>query len=419
MQIEQTVLPSGLMVITARLPQFATIGLGVFVGAGSRHEQDAISGLAHFNEHMAFKGTVTRPGRQIPTEIEELGAMVNASTSQYSTAYYASGLTEHVSSLVEILGDAICNSRYDPQDIDNQRDVILQEISQHSDNPGSTASRGFWRTAYAGQPIGRPILGNPEFVRAASREHFLEFVGANYSAKNTVVVCAGNLEHDPFCDLVETHFRGLQSNPRSIPPQARYEGGYWIDTSKDFTQVTLLLGFRGVPITDKRSYAYDLLAGALCWGISSPLFQEVHENRGLAYSVGSATENGPDFGFWIIHGSTTPNNLEEFFNVSCAEIIKMKTNVEERDLSRAKNLCKVGVARMKESPLHTAMYIGHRALVSGIVTTPDEAMSFIEAVTLEDVRTAAEEMLQTNVTLAMCGPVPDRDYLGIIRGSFG
>jgi predicted Zn-dependent peptidase len=411
MNIEQTVLPNGLRVVSVNLPGFHSAAVAAFVKAGARQETEANNGIAHFLEHMAFKGTRTRNALQIGREIEVLGSHINAYTSHDQTAYYVTGLKTSVGQSVAILGDVLTASVFDPADIAVEQGVILQEIRRSADNPSHVAYDGYGVTAYPDQSIGRPILGRAPFIESVERSHFTDFVAENYFSQNMVVVGTGDFEHDWFVDQVGKHFAALPSrNGSTTPPQARYVGGYVRNTEKDFEQVTILLGLQSVCETDPDVYAHKVLARALGGGMSSPLFQEVREKRGLVYSVSAYSDHGSDHGDFVIFAGTTAKHVDELFSVACAELVKTTQDVSEQDMTRAKNALLVGLATAKERPFSLAQGIAGSLFERGYVMTPAEVMEKVAAVTVDDVKRAARAVIASAPTISLVGPVPDADY---------
>ncbi len=418
MHIEQSVLDNGLRVVTARLPGFDSAAVGAFVNAGARNETAANGGIAHFLEHMAFKGTTTRSSLQIAREVEVLGAHVNAFTSQSMTAYFVTGLNTSIPDSVAILGDVLTASVFDPAEIATEKGVILQEISRHFDNPGAVAYDGFGTAAYPDQAIGRPILGTSDFIRSVERAHFLEFVGEHYFAENMVVIGAGDIDHQGFADQVAAAFATLKRRQEPVvPAPAQYVGGYVRNTENNFKQVTCLLGLKSVPDTDPATHAHSLLASVLGGGMSSPLFQEVREKRGLVYAIGAGAHSGADHGELIVSAGTTAEHVEEVLTISCKEILRATETITEHDLTRARNGMLVNLATAKERPFTMARGLADALFTHGRVVEPEEFMAKVRAVTIDDVREAAELVTQANPTISLVGPVPDADYQGMVKAA--
>lgn len=418
MNIEQTVLPNGLRVVSVNLPGFDSAAVAAFVKAGARNETESNNGIAHFLEHMAFKGTTTRTALQIGAEIEVLGSSINAFTSHEMTCYFVTGLKSTVAQSVAILGDVLTASTYNDSDIATEKGVILQEIRRSQDNPSHVAYDGYGLTAYPDQSIGRPILGPSALIEQMTREHFTGFVADNYFAQNMVVVGTGDIDHKTFVEQVATHFAALPSRKSAVTvAPARYAGGHIRNSEKDFEQVTILVGLQSVPETAPDVWAHKVMARALGGGMSSPLFQEVREKRGLVYSVNAYSDHGIDHGELVMAAGTSAKHVDELLDVACGEITKMTTHVSEGDMTRAKNSVLVALATAKERPFSLARGIAGSLFEHGHVMTPEDAMRKVEAVTLEDVMAAARMMVGSNPTVSLVGPVAEGDYYGKVRAA--
>lgn len=409
--IEQTTLSNNLRVITNKLPSFKTTAVGAFVNVGSRNETIDNNGIAHFQEHMIFKGSNNRTAYEISQQVEVLGSHINAYTSTEMTAYYANGLTENVEIAVDIIGDALTNSIHAEEDIKLESGVILQEISRYEDNPSSTMHSLFMDTAYPNQPVGRKILGTKEFVSNAKKEDFKKFVNENYSAETMIVFAAGGAEHSTIVNAVDKAFNMIPKTtirPALVP--ATYVGGLGIDASKSFEQVSVGIGFKTVPINDPDMYIYMILANAFGGGMSSPLFTEVREKRGLVYSTSAYSDVEIDYGHFAIFGGMTPNNLKEFIDVSCSELAKMSNTINELDMIRAKNSVYVSLAKMEEDTEHMLSYMANSVFNKGRVRGFEEIRSDIEKISMDDLKDAAAKLIHSKPTISLVGPVPDADY---------
>jgi predicted Zn-dependent peptidase len=420
MDIQLTTLPSGLRVVTANLPGFDSAAVAAFVDSGSRNENKDENGIAHFLEHMAFKGTASRSALDIAREIENLGSSMNAFTSQDMTAYFVTGLASTVESSVAIIGDVLTASVFDEAEIAVEKGVILQEISRSYDNPSSLAYDSLGVTAYPHQALGRPILGHPDFIKGVTRDNFVSFTDRYYVAKNVVVVGAGEIDHASFVQMVERDFATINSRA-SVPAEtpAQWVGGFNRTASNKFEQVTALIGWNSVPETDNRVHAHSLLATAIGGGMSSPLFQEVREKRGLVYSVRGSHDSGPDFGEFILFAGTTPDKLDEVIKVSCGVFHDACAAVSPDDLMRAKNRELVSLATIKERPFGLARFLASNLFDHGRLIEPDDKKRAVRAVSISDVIEAAQMIFATNPAVALVGPVPDTDYVGLIKAEMG
>ncbi len=420
MDIRLTTLPNGLRVVTASLPGFDSAAVAAFVDSGSRNEAAEENGIAHFLEHMAFKGTTSRSALDIAREVESLGSNMNAFTSHDMTAYFVTGLASTVEKSIAIIGDVLTASVFDDAEIATEKGVILQEISRSYDNPSSLAYNSYGSTAYPSQALGRAILGQPDFIKTVTRDNFRSFVDRFYVAKNIVVVGAGDLDHTAFVQMVERYFAAIPSRP-SVPAEtpAKWVGGYDRTASSKFEQVTALIGWNSVPETDDRVHAHRLLATAIGGGMSSPLFQEVREKRGLVYTVNGSHDSGPDYGEFLLFAGTTPDKLDEVVQVSCGVFRDASTAISLDDLMRAKNRELVSLATIKEKPFGLARFLASNLFDHGRLIEPDEEKRAVEAVTISDVIEAAHMIFETRPAVALVGPVPDTDYLGLIKAEMG
>jgi predicted Zn-dependent peptidase len=420
MDIQQTTLPTGLRVVTANLPGFDSAAVAAFVDSGSRNETASENGIAHFLEHMAFKGTASRSALDIAREIENLGSNINAFTSQGVTAYFVTGLAANMEKAVAIIGDVLTASVFDAAEIATEKGVILQEISRSYDNPSNLAYNSFGATAYPDQALGRSILGQPDFIKGVTRENFVSFIDRFYVASNMVVVGTGDIDHAAFVQMVQRYFAAIPSRP-NVPAEqpARWVGGFKPVASNKFEQVTAIVGWNSVPETDERVHAHRLLATAIGGGMSSPLFQEVREKRGLVYAVQGSHDCGPDYGELILFAGTTPDKLDEVIKVSCGVFRAATAAVSREDLMRAKNRELVSLATIKEKPFGLAHFLATHLIERGRLIEPDERKRAVEAVTVDELIEAARMIFKTNPAVALVGPVPDADYAGMIRAEMG
>jgi predicted Zn-dependent peptidase len=419
MKTNMTTLPNGLRVITARLPGFDSASVAAFIDAGSRNENPKENGIAHFLEHLAFKSTSTRSALQIASEVENLGSNINAYTSNDVTAYYVNGLGINIANSVEIIGDVLCNSLYAEDDIETERGVILQEISRSLDNPGHVAYDGYGITAFPDQALGRTILGPPDFIKTATRENFTSFVGRCYTADNMLVVGVGDFDHNDFVEMVAEHFTKIPMGTKLTQEKALWGGGYSQAISSKFEQVTALIGWDSVAETDPTIYAHRMLAWAIGSGMSSPLFQEVREKRGLVYTVNGSHDSGPDYGQFMLYAGTTPDKLDEVIKVSCDVFMNAATSITDNDMLRARNMALVGYSTIKERPFSLARYLASNVFDHGKIITPDEEKINFSMVTKNDLLEAAAMIFKTKPTVSLVGPVPENDYMGMVKSAMG
>ena len=407
--IRVTRLPSGLTVVTERMDRVETVSLGAYVAAGTRHETADENGASHFLEHMAFKGTERRTAAQIAEEIEAVGGHINAYTAREQTAYYVKVLKEDMALGTDLIGDILTHSTFDPDELERERGVILQEIGQANDTPDDIVFDHFQETAYPGQPMGRPVLGTEQRIRTMKRDALMGYIKRHYTAGNTVVAAAGNLEHDRFVDLAARHFADLptQAAPPALP--GIYGGGEFRE-DRDLDQVHIVLGFPSVAYADPDFYPTMLLSTLLGGGMSSRLFQEVREKRGLVYSVYSFTAPCMDGGLFGIYAGTGESEAAELIPVTLDELHKVQSEVTPAELARARAQVKAGLLMSLESTGSRCEQLARQIQVFGRVIPTAETVRKIEAVGVADVQRAAARLFRAAPTLAAMGPagqVPD------------
>ena len=420
MEIRHSRLASGLQVVTARLPGFSSATVAAAVNAGSRQETKANNGLAHFLEHMAFKGTRSRSAAQIGAEVEQIGSSIDAFTSQGMTVYHVSGLGSTVRTSLAILGDVLTQSLLAQEHIDRERGVILQEIKRSDDAPQAVAGRCFARTAYPDQSAGLPVLGDADFIQAARRDDFTAFLDTHYRTRNMAVVGAGDIDHAAFCDAVLEQFSALPLGDGTLPEPAHWVGGYEAAPSSRFEQVNVFLGLPSVPWSDPAFFTHRMMCIALGNGFSSPLFQEVREKRALVYSTYAMSDHQADHGDFAVFGGMTVGNLTTFLDVVCDLIARADVVLTEREVERARNAMLVWLATEKERPFSLAIRLARQLLQTGKMADPIAESRHVEGIRLDDVRDAARSLRGHKPTLAMAGPIdPAHDYYGQVSAALG
>jgi len=396
-------LPSGLIVVTERMDRVETVSLGAYVASGTRNETAAENGVSHFLEHMAFKGTERRSAAAIAEEIEAVGGHINAYTAREQTAFYVKVLKEDTALGADIIGDILTHSAFDRDELERERGVILQEIGQANDTPDDIIFDHFQETAYPGQPMGRPVLGTEDIIRALPREALMTYMRRHYTTGNTVVAAAGNLQHDQILDLVGQHFADLPTDPILGAEPGLYEGGEFRE-ERDLDQVHIVLGFPSVGYGHAEYYPTMLLSTLLGGGMSSRLFQEVREKRGLVYSVYSFTAPAMDGGLFGIYAGTGESEAEELMPVTLEELRKVQRDVTEAELNRARAQVKAGLLMSLESTGSRCEQLARQMQVFGRIVPTAETVARINAVTIADVQAAAAKLFRAPPTLAALGP---------------
>ena len=413
MSVRIVALPNGLRIATDSVPQVQTASVGVYVGAGTRHEPEALNGAAHMLEHMAFKGTARRDARAIAEEVEAVGAFMNAHTGREQTAYYVKCLKEDTGLALDILADVFLHSVFDPAEFERERGVILQELGQVEDTPDDVIFDRFHETAFPDQALGRPVLGDAETIRTMGREKALTWRGGAYAPANTIVVAAGNLDVPAFEADVAKLFGAWSARAALTETPAHYAGGEFRDDG-DLEQAHLVLGFPGVGLRDPDYWAAQVLATLLGGGMSSRLFQEIREKRGLAYSISAHASSYMDGGIFDVYTGTGEAEMAELVPALIAELRGAFAPPPEAEIRRAKAQMRAGLLMSLESTNARMDALGANLLVYGRDMPPEEVSRKVEAVTAEDLARVAARILKGRPTLAAMGPLAKLDPLAKI-----
>ena len=399
-----TTLPSGLTVLTERMERVETISFGAYIGAGTRHETAAENGVAHFLEHMAFKGTANRSAVDIAEAIENVGGHINAYTSREQTAYYVKLLKEDLPLGVDIIGDILCHSSFEADELERELGVILQEIGQANDTPDDIVFDHFQSAAYPSQPMGRPVLGTEQIIRNMKREALPGFMRQHYTPENMVVAACGNLEHERVVELVARHFADLPKSEIAEPMPADYTGGEFREV-RELDQAHIVLGFSAPGYGEPDYYPAMLLSTLLGGGMSSRLFQEIREKRGLVYSIYSFTAPAADGGLFGIYAGTGESEAAELMPVTLEELGKVQHHVTAAELNRARAQLKAGLLMSLESTGSRCEQVARQWQIFGRILPASETVAKIEAVTAADIRAVAAKIFRTRPTLATLGPI--------------
>ncbi|MCB1446558.1 MAG: insulinase family protein [Rhizobiaceae bacterium] len=409
MNVEVTTLPSGLTVVTESMPHLESVALGVWVKSGSRNEAEDEHGIAHLLEHMAFKGTARRSARDIAEQIENVGGEVNAATSTESTSYYARVLRDDMPLAVDMLADILIESAFDADELEREKNVILQEIGAANDTPDDIVFDKFSEAAYSQQTIGRPILGTPESVMSFEPEQIRRYLARNYLAERMYVVAAGAVTHEDFVREVERRFAGLPTQsavPQIIEP-ARYIGGS-VREARDLMDAQVLIGFEGKAYHARDFYCSQILANVLGGGMSSRLFQEVREFRGLCYSVYAFHWGFSDTGIFGIHAATGGENLPELMPVIIEELRRSSEVIHQAEIDRARAQIRAQLLMGQESPAARAGQIARQMMLYGRPISNAELMDRLAGITTERLTDLAGRLFfNTAPTLSAIGPVDE------------
>jgi predicted Zn-dependent peptidase len=403
--VEVSKLANGLVVVSHAMPEVETVSLGLWVGAGSRSESAGEHGVAHFLEHMAFKGTATRSAKDIAEEIEAVGGDLNAATGVDSTAYYARVLRKDLALALDILSDIVLTPRFDRAELTRERDVILQEIAAAMDSPDDIAFDLVQDAAFPDQPVGRPILGTPESVTRFKRNHLGTYLSAHYHGPNMVLAAAGAVSHAALLAEAERRLAAFDADAAPAPEGARYAGGMR-RSDKQFEQTHLVLAFEGPAYRDADYFAAQICAGALGGGMSSRLFQEVRERRGLCYAIYAFASGLTDSGMFTVHAAGGPERAHELIAVIRDELVKAADKgFRAEELGRVKAQIKMSLLAGLESSSARAEQLARQILIHGRPLTTEELIAKVESVQAGDLQTLLERMLAAPVSLATVGPI--------------
>jgi predicted Zn-dependent peptidase len=411
MTVRLTRLENGMRVLTDRMSSVETVSIGVWVAIGTRHEPAQINGVAHLLEHMAFKGTARRSALEIAAEIEAVGGHVNAYTSREHTAYYAKVLKENVPLAVDILADILQNSIFDARELERERAVILQEIGQAYDTPDDIIYDMFQERAFPDQPMGRPVLGRAEIIRQIDRDTVSGYLKRNYAAGSMMLVAAGNLEHGAIVDLAQRAFGNLPAESAARTEPARYVGGD-LRQARDLEQVHILLGFPGFAFADHDYYAASVVSAALGGGMSSRLFQEIREKRGLVYSIYSFTHAYSDGGVFGVYAGTGEAEAAELMPALCHEIRRLGDGLTTAELERARAQLKAGLLMSLEGTTARCEQQATHMLVFGRPLDLAELIARIDEVDEAAVERVARRIASGPPTLTALGPIGQIEEYG-------
>lgn len=404
MTVRVSTLANGLCVATDRMEGVASATVGMWVGAGTRYEKADINGVAHLLEHMAFKGTETRSAQAIAEEIEAVGGQLNAYTSREHTAYHARVLSADIGLAVDLLGDILQHSVFDEQELAREHTVVAQEIGQAEDAPDDAVFDRYQAVCYPAQPMGWPVLGTPTTLKNLTRETVLDYLAGHYRASAMVLAAAGDVAHEHLLELAEERFAGLAREKAAPPPAARYVGGE-IRESRDLEQLHVVLGFNGIGYLDPDFYALSVYSTLLGGGMSSRLFQEVREKRGLVYSIYSFTSCYADGGIFGIYAGTGEKEARELIPVVAETIQAATRQATEEELERAKAQIKATILMSLESSAARCEQLANQLLVYGRPFSPAEIVAKVEAVDLAAIARVAHRLCMSEPALAALGPV--------------
>ena len=404
MSVEVTHLPTGLTVVTDSMPHLQTASLGVWVGSGSRDEEPNEHGISHLLEHMAFKGTKRRTARQIAEEIEQVGGDINAATSFETTAYFSSVLKTDMPLAVDVLSDILSHPTFDPAELKREQNVIVQEIGATEDAPDDLVFDYLQATAFPNQPMGRAILGTPETVCAFKDQNLRTYLARNYRGPDMVIAATGAVEHAQVVAEAERRFGHFNGSAAPLPQSAKFGGGVKLE-ARDLEQVHIALALEGLPQRDPDLFSLQVFTIVLGGGMSSRLFQEVREKRGLAYSIYAFHSSYVDGGLFGVYAGCADEDAAEVATLVADELKRSTEGISESELNRARTQIKAGLLMARESTSTRCENAARQILIHGRHLPQEEIVARLDAVTAGDMRRCAERLFCTGApTVSTIGP---------------
>ena len=402
--IKMTPLENGLRVITDAVDSVDSIALGVWIGSGSRYENKNNNGAAHMVEHMLFKGTETRDAQQIVSDIESVGGQMNAYTSRDITSYHMHLMADHTSIAMDVLSDMVLRSTLRDEEVERERKVIIQEIGMTMDTPDDLVFDLAQETAYHDQSFGRSILGQVSNIEAMSRDMLVDFIDKQYTPNNMVLSAAGKVDHNEFVAMARDMFGDMSIKPRTDYQPAKYNGGDHRE-AKELEQTHVVMGFEGVSRDNDDYYAAQMLGAILGGGMSSRLFQEVRELRGLAYSVYAYHAASSDTGQFGIYAGTDPTKSDELIHVLCEQAKSLTSTISESEISRARHQMKSSLAMSRESMMTRANGQAKYLLQRDKILDQRDILQQIDAVEAADISRIADRIFSTVPALTTLGDI--------------
>jgi len=417
---EKIILDNGLRLLTAAMPHTRSVAINYFIGTGSRYEPEEQAGISHFIEHVCFKGTAKRPtSTEIATVIEGVGGMLNAGTDKELTIYWSKVAQPHFASALDVMTDILLNSKFDPAEIEKERQVIIEEINMSLDSPAQRVSMLIDELMWPEHPLGRDIAGSKESVAAISREMMLDYLAGQYRPDNTVLAIAGAINHQEVIDIVSQATAGW-SKKRPCAQYLPYQGKTGrrvLIEKRDTEQIQLCLSLPGLSFTHPERFKLDLLNIILGEGMSSRLFIEIRDKLGLAYSIQSYAEHFLDTGAMTISAGVDNKNLSVAVRAIIEELARLKEDIPEAELNKAKELFKGRIWLRMEDSRSVAGWMGSQEILTGKILTVDEVIAIIDAITAGELKQLAEKLLVGDrLRLAAVGPIdPDGPWEDLLK----
>jgi predicted Zn-dependent peptidase len=408
---QKTVLDNGLRILTTTMPHTRSVSICFFIGVGSRYENEVQAGISHFIEHLLFKGTLKRAtSKEISEAIEGVGGMLNGGTDKESTLYWSRVAQLHFPLALDVLSDILLHSRFEPQEIERERQVIIEEINMVRDSPSQQVQLLIDELLWPGHPLGRDIAGTKDTVSAITRDMMLDYLESQYQPDNTVVAIAGNIQHEEAVDAVSRAVDGWskrEPHPGYLPYKEQPNPRLKIER-RDTEQAHLCLSLPGLPLLDPRRFTLDLLNIVLGEGMSSRLFTEIRDKLGLAYSIHSYVDYLLDSGAMTISAGVDPKNLAAAIDAILRELSRLKESIPESELIKAKELAKGRLLLRMEDTRSVSGWMGAQEILTGKVLTVDQVVSIVDGITAAQLNELAQQLIMGDrLRLAVVGPIVD------------
>ena len=406
---QKSILDNGLRVLTSTMPQTRSVSISFFIGTGSRYEADSEAGISHFIEHLCFRGTEKRPtARDISTAIEGVGGILNGGTDKELTVYWCKVARPYLETAFDVLVDMLINSRFNPEDMEKERQVIIEEINMSHDSPSQRVGMLVDELLWPGHPLGRDIAGSRDSVRSISRELMLDYLSGQYQPGNAVLAAAGDIQHDEMVSMVNqalAKWTGSQPKPGYLAYEEKQFPRLRIE-NRELEQVHLCLALPGLPLLHPKRFAADMLNVILGDGMSSRLFTNIRDKLGLAYSISSYVDHFLDTGSLIIAAGVDIKNLNVAIKAIIEELAQLKETIPESELNKAKEFSKGRLLLRMEDSRSVAGWMGGQELLAKRILTVDEVVSIVDKITVEELQQLAHELLTgEKLRLAIVGPV--------------
>ena len=408
-------LTNGIPVVMEQLKNMRSVALGIWVKVGSRDEGLDKNGISHFLEHMFFKGTIKRTAKDIAVEIDSLGGDLNAFTSKESTTFYVKVLDEYIEKGIELLSDIFLHSTFPQEDVEKEKGIIKEEIKLVEDTPDDYIHDLFNQTIWGNKGIGQPVLGRRETVKSFTREDLISHIRKYYGTKDVVISCAGNFDHESIISMLNKSLGSLRrgSEPEKGPTshfQSKVEVFH-----KELSEAHVCFGVEGIPQTSEDRYSLFALNTIFGAGVSSRLFQEIREKRGLAYSIYSFVSSYYDTGIWGVYAGVSRKRVGEVAELIIKEMHDLKSTLTEVELQRSKNQLKGNIILGLESTSSRMANIARQEIYHGRYYSPKEIMKEVDSITLDHIQNLAEKLIkQEGISLTVYGPVYEKDLKGVI-----